>query len=72
MNLPTSTVITGIDSIKILEQALQAARSFKPMNPQAVSALLYRTAQSAATGEYEQFKTSTRFDATSRNPQWLG
>jgi predicted aldo/keto reductase-like oxidoreductase len=72
MNLPTSTVITGIDSIKILEQALQAARSFKPMNPQAVSALLSRTAQSAATGEYEQFKTSTRFDATSRNPQWLG
>src|SRR6266852_1185151 len=31
MNLPASVVITGCDSIKILQQALEAARSFKPM-----------------------------------------
>ena len=30
LNLPTSTVITGIDSMKILDQALEAARTFKP------------------------------------------
>src|SRR5262249_51406013 len=32
MNLPTSVVITGCDSMEILEQALEAARSFKPMS----------------------------------------
>jgi aryl-alcohol dehydrogenase-like predicted oxidoreductase len=72
MNLPTSTVITGIDRMEILEQALEAARTFKPMNPAAVSALLARTADAAASGKYELFKTDTRFDATAKHPQWLG
>ena len=30
MNLPTSVVITGCDSLKILEQAFDAARTFSP------------------------------------------
>jgi aryl-alcohol dehydrogenase-like predicted oxidoreductase len=72
LNLPTSTVITGIDSLKILDQAVEAARTFKPMSPEQVSALLARTAKAAASGDYEQFKTDTGFDATTRNPQWTG
>ena len=32
MNLPTSTVITGIDRMELLDQALEAARTFKPMS----------------------------------------
>jgi aryl-alcohol dehydrogenase-like predicted oxidoreductase len=72
MNLPTSTVITGCDSIKILDQAIEAARTFKPMAPGQVSALLARTAAAAAEGEYERFKTTTQFDGTTQNPQWLG
>ncbi len=72
MNLPTSTVITGCDSMKILEQALDAARTFKPMPQEQVAALLARTAELAAAGQYEGFKTSTQFDGTSHNPQWLG
>ena len=35
MNLPTSVVITGCDSLPILDQALQAARSFQPLRSQA-------------------------------------
>jgi hypothetical protein len=70
--LPTSTVITGIENSGRLEQALTAARTFKPMSTDEVSALLARTADAAATGKYEAFKTSTRFDGTSHNPQWLG
>src|SRR5438309_3133851 len=31
MNLPTSTVITGIDSMEILKQALEAVRTFQPL-----------------------------------------
>jgi len=72
MNLPTSTVITGIDSLKFLDQAVEAASTFKPMRQEQVSALLARTADAAASGNYEQFKTSTGFDATTRNPQWTG
>jgi aryl-alcohol dehydrogenase-like predicted oxidoreductase len=72
MNLPTSTVITGIDSMKILGQAFEAARTFKPMGEKETSALLARTAEAAASGRYEQFKTTERFDGTARNPQWLG
>jgi len=72
MNLPTSTVITGMDRMEILQQALEAARTFKPLSQSEVSALLGRTASAAANGEYEGFKTGTGFDATARNPKWLG
>jgi aryl-alcohol dehydrogenase-like predicted oxidoreductase len=72
MNLPTSTVITGIDSMAILAQAIEAARTFKPMSQEAVSALLARTAEAAADGRYEPFKTTTNFDGTAHHPQWLG
>jgi aryl-alcohol dehydrogenase-like predicted oxidoreductase len=72
MSLPTSTVITGMDKMEILEQALEAARTFKPMDDQEVAALLGRTAEAASEGKFELFKTETRFDATAHNPQWLG
>ena len=72
LNLPTATVITGMDSLKILDQAVEAGRTFKPLTSEQVSALLARTAAAATDGQYEQFKISTRFDATTRNPQWTG
>ena len=72
LNLPTSVVITGCDSMKILEQALEAARTFRPMNRTAVRALLARTRRPASTGEFELFKTTSIFDATAENPEWLG
>ena len=72
MNLPTSTVITGMDSMARLDQALQAARTFKPMKPDAVAALLAKTAEPAAAGKFEPFKTTTQYDGTAHNPQWLG
>jgi predicted aldo/keto reductase-like oxidoreductase len=72
MNLPTSTVITGIDSMEILNQAFEATRTFKPMSQEQTAALLAKTAKVAAKGEYELFKTSDRFDGTAKNPQWLG
>ena len=71
MNLPTSVVITGCDSLPILQQALQAARSFQPMNSSQVAALLTKTAKAAEAGQFELYKTSHRFDGTYANPQWL-
>ena len=72
MSLPTSVVITGCESIKILQQALDAARSFKPMSQEEVTQLLAKTAPAAAKGEYELYKTTHNFDGTFQNPQWLG
>ncbi len=72
MNLPTSVVITGCDSLKILNQALAAARTFRPMSETEVASLSARTARAGAEGKYELFKTTTNFDGTVANPQWLG
>jgi len=72
MNLPTSVVITGCDSLPILQQALDAARSFHPLSKDQLSKLLARTSQAAQSGEYELYKTSHHFDGTYQNPQWLG
>ena len=72
MHLPTSVVITGCDSVQILQQALQAARTFKPMSTEQVAAVLAKTAPAASKGEFEQYKTTHNFDGTYQNPQWLG
>jgi uncharacterized protein len=72
MNLPTSVVITGCESMAILQQALDAARSFKPMSEGEVAQLLAKTATAATNGEFELYKTTHNFDGTYANPQWLG
>jgi predicted aldo/keto reductase-like oxidoreductase len=72
LNLPTSVVITGCDSMEILEQAVAAARTFHPMSEGQVQALLARTKEAASTGEFELFKTSSIFDSTATHPEWLG
>ena len=72
MNLPTSVVITGCDSLKILQQALEAAHTFKAMSSGEVATLLAKTAPAAGQGEFERYKTSHDFDGTYKNPQWLG
>jgi aryl-alcohol dehydrogenase-like predicted oxidoreductase len=72
MNLPTSVVITGCDSVAILQQALNAARSFQPMDSSQVAALLAKTAKAAEAGQFELYKTTHQFDGTVQNPQWLG
>ncbi len=72
MNLPASVVITGIDSMKILDQDINAGQTFQPLNKDDVANLLERTAKAAANGKYELFKTSDNFDSTAHNPKWLG
>jgi predicted aldo/keto reductase-like oxidoreductase len=72
MNLPTSTVITGFENMQILDQALEAVRTFKPMSQEQVQALLNKTRTAAAKGQYELFKTTSQFDSTAKNPEWLG
>jgi predicted aldo/keto reductase-like oxidoreductase len=72
LNLPTSVVITGCDSLSILQQALEVVKNFKPLNQTEVAALLEKSAQAAQDGQFEGYKTSHTFDGTYMNPQWLG
>ncbi len=72
MTLPTSTVITGIDSLEILKQDLEAVKTFKPLTEEQTDALLQRTAEAAAEGRFEPFKTTNGFDGTAQHPDWLG
>lgn len=72
LSLPTSVVITGCDSLEILDQAIDAATNFQPLADDERDELLSRTAADARTGEYELFKTSSIFDSTTSNPDWLG
>src|SRR5438477_4018589 len=72
LNLPTSVVITGCDTMEILDQALDAVRAFRPLSAANRRALLAKTKTAAADGEFELFKTSSIFDSTASNPAWLG
>jgi aryl-alcohol dehydrogenase-like predicted oxidoreductase len=72
LSLPTSVVITGLDSLERLEQAITVARTFTPFTDLERAELLARTAQSASRGAFELFKTTSLYDATASNPAWLG
>jgi predicted aldo/keto reductase-like oxidoreductase len=72
LNLPTSVVITGCDSMEILDQALDAVRTFRPIGAAQLQALLARTSAAATRGQFEPFKTSSIFDSTATHPEWLG
>jgi aryl-alcohol dehydrogenase-like predicted oxidoreductase len=72
MNLPTSVVINGMESMENLQQGLEAARTFKPLSHAEVKQLLARTAAVAAKGQFEKFKTTSNYDGTAHNPKWLG
>jgi len=72
LSLPTSVVIAGCDSMEVLDQALDAVRTFHPLTVPQREALLSRTMAAAAHGEFEPFKTSSIFDSTAKHPDWLG
>ena len=71
LSLPSSVVITGCDSVGVLEQALHVVLELPPLAPEEVTALLAKTREAAAQGDYEKFKTSDKFDGTAKNPKWL-
>ncbi len=72
LNLPTSVVITGMDTMEMVDQAFAAMRTFQPMTDDQVQTLLAKTAEAGSRGEFEPFKTSSIFDGTAQHPKWLG
>jgi predicted aldo/keto reductase-like oxidoreductase len=71
MSLPTSVVITGCDTLEIVEQAIRIWKNFVPMTSAELAALRARTAASNPDGLLERYKTTIQFDGTVRNPHWL-
>ena len=72
LSLPVSVVITGCDSLEILEQALNVARNFRPLTEQQISSLLAKTSEASGGGKFERYKTTKNHDATDHWPEWLG
>jgi hypothetical protein len=58
--------------MKILEQAPEAVRTFKPLTSAQRESILAKTKQAAANGEFEPFKISSIFDGTALHTEWLG
>jgi predicted aldo/keto reductase-like oxidoreductase len=72
LSLPTSVVITGIDSMRILEQAFEAVKTLSSVTQRELAAILKKTKSAASEGEFEPFKTTAQFDSTAAHPEWLG
>ena len=72
LSLPTSVVITGCQSMKDVQQAIDVGRNFKPLSESEKAALLSKTAEVAKNGQFELYKTTDHFDGTAHHPEWLG
>jgi predicted aldo/keto reductase-like oxidoreductase len=72
MSLPTSTVISGMDSIEVLMRNIATARDFNQLTAEQMETLIAKTTVVASTGKFEPFKTTNQFDATATHPEWLG
>ena len=72
LNLPVDVVITGIDKPEILDQAFQAAKTFKRLDDEEFASLVSQTSEVARNGRYELYKVSSHFDSTAQHPEYLG
>ena len=59
---PISTLVSGIDSEKVLEQNLKIVRDFTPMSATEMAAVEDKVRKIAGDGRYELFKSSKAFD----------
>jgi predicted aldo/keto reductase-like oxidoreductase len=59
MTLPVSTVCSGMDSIKVLNENINTAKNFTPMSEEEITQILERTIKYALNGQYEEYKTYT-------------
>ena len=62
LSLPISTLVSGIDSEKVLDQNLKIVREFKPLTPDERAKIEQSTLKVAGDGRFELFKSSKMFD----------
>jgi aryl-alcohol dehydrogenase-like predicted oxidoreductase len=58
MSLPVATTVSGMDSMRVLNQNLKVAAGFTPMGHRAMATLRRRVEAAAADGRYELYKTT--------------
>lgn len=71
LSMPTSTVVSGMESMEVLKKNLAAVKSFKPLTGEQIAAILAKTETASKAGKFEGFKTTSKYDATARNHHWL-
>jgi predicted aldo/keto reductase-like oxidoreductase len=69
MSLPIATLVTGIDSMRVLEQNLTIARSFAPLSQDERNAVDDQTVRLAGDGRYELFKSAKTYDGVFHRKQ---
>lgn len=70
MNLSTSTVVTGIENLGRLEQAIVSAQTFDPKDQGQVAVLLEWTREAALKGQYERYTNFLEWiDSSHRIPK---
>jgi len=62
LSLPIATLVSGIDTMRVLRQNLDIAQGFRPMTDKQRQALLKRVAPTAVDGRFEMYKISAAFD----------
>jgi predicted aldo/keto reductase-like oxidoreductase len=62
LSLPISTLVSGIDSEKVLDQNLKIVREFTPLTPHERSLIEHSTFNVGGDGRFELFKSSKLFD----------
>jgi predicted aldo/keto reductase-like oxidoreductase len=69
LSLPISTLVSGIDSEKVLDQNLKIVREFKPLSAAERAAIEGKTLAMAGDGRFELFKSSKAFDGAVHRKQ---
>jgi uncharacterized protein len=60
MSLPVVTTVSGIDSMRVLNQNLRVARGFEPFSPREMEAIRARVREQAEDGRFELYKTTAQ------------
>ena len=62
LSLPIATLVSGIDTMRVLRQNLDIAQGFRPMTERQRQTLLRRVASTSSDGRFELYKISAAFD----------
>ena len=69
LSLPIATLVSGIDTMRVLRQNLAVAGGFRPMTARQRDTLLRRVAARSQDGRFELYKISAAFDGNEARRQ---
>jgi aryl-alcohol dehydrogenase-like predicted oxidoreductase len=69
LSLPVTTLVSGMETLRVLRQNIAVARGFSPMSERARQALRRRVAAHAVDGRFELYKISAAFEGVESRRQ---